>query len=424
MTTETTASDSSPSGAELPDKASWGRPVQAEIELSAIASNVRAVKNVVGPNCRVMAVVKADGYGLGAPWVAEAAIAGGASSLAVACVDEGVQIRRAGYSGPILVLSYVPPDEAKAAVRNNLTLVLHRARTAYALDKAAREIGIEDKSVAVHIKVDTGLGRYGCLPEELIPLARELSKLSTLRLEGLMTHLATADTSDLTFALEQLSRFNALRHDAEAAGFTFDIVHAANSAAALALPEARFDMVRVGIMLSGHLPSPHLANYISLRSAITLRTRLARVFQVEPGDTVGYGRTWRAEKPSVVGLVPIGYADGYSRALSNKAEVLVHGRRCPLVGRVSMDQAAIDLTAVGDVAEGDEVVLIGTQGADTITADEVARWAGTISYEVLCGLSARVPRYYMHSGEPVEVCTLLGCSPVQGRHKREKDVSR
>jgi alanine racemase len=321
-------------------------------------------------------------------------------------------------------MSYAAPDEALAAVRNNLTLVLHRARTAYALDRAAREIGLPKESVAVHIKVDTGLGRYGCLPGEFLPLVREISRLPSIHLEGLMTHFADADNPDLTFAREQLARFNGVQREAEENGFHFEIVHVANSAGALALKEARFDMVRVGIMLSGHLPAPHLAKHISLQNAVTLRARLARVFPAESGDTVGYGRTWRASEPSVIGLVPLGYADGYGRSLSNNAEVLVRGVRCPVVGRVSMDQAAIDLTKVPGAVEGNEVILIGRQGSDEITADEVAKWAGTISYEVLCGLSGRVPRKYLHGGEPVEACNLLGCSPVKERCQTKKELSR
>ena len=406
------------------EEPAWGRPVQAEIDLSAIASNVRAVKKVIGPKCRVMAVVKADGYGLGAPWVAAAALEGGASWLAVACVDEGVQLRRAGYSGPVLVMGYAPPDEAVSTVSNRLTLTLHRARTAFALEEAASRSGLRKGEVAVHIKVDTGLGRYGCLPEELLPLADELSRMPHLRIEGAMTHLADADSPDLGFARRQLARFNAVLAEAESKGLDFEIVHAANSAAALSMPEARFDMVRVGILLSGHLPAPHLAERIELTRALTLRSRLARVHALDVGDTVGYRRTWAASRPSIVGLVPVGYADGYGRAISNRGEALVRGVRCPVIGHVSMDQLGLDLTALPEVAEGDEVVLIGKQGMDEITADEVAGWTGTISYEVLCGISARVPRKYIHSGEPVEVCNLLGCSPVRKRKRARKELSR
>ncbi|HEX9990316.1 MAG TPA: alanine racemase [Chloroflexia bacterium] len=406
------------------DAASWGRPIRAEIDLSAIASNVRALRKLIGPRCRVMAVVKANGYGLGAPWVAAAAIEGGASMLAVACVDEGVELRRAGYSGPILVMSYVPPDEAEAAVRNGLTLVLHRLRTALALDEAARQQGLEQGQVAVHIKVDTGLGRYGCLPGEFLPLVQGILRLEHLRLEGLMTHFADADAEDLSFTREQLARFNWVRRQAEEHGIQFDIIHAANTAAALALPESRFDMVRAGIMLSGHLPAPHLQGTVRLQPALTLRTRLARVFRVGEGETVGYGRTWVARRPSVVGLVPVGYADGYPRELSNRGQALVRGTRCSVAGRVSMDQIGVDLTDVAGVAEGDEVVLIGRQGNQEITADEIAGWCNTISYEILCGLSDRVPRHYIHDGQPIEVCNLLGCSPTRERKRPRKELSR
>ncbi len=401
-----------------------GRPVVAEIDLSAISANTRAIKSLVGPRCRVLAVVKADGYGLGAQWVALAALEGGASWLGVACVDEGVQLRRAGYTGPVLVMSYTPPEEAEAAVRNRLTLVLHREHTALALEDAARRLGLCEGDVSVHLKVDTGLGRYGCLPEEFLSLARTARSLPHLRLEGLTTHFADADNPDLTFARQQLSLFNDLRTRAAEEGIEFDIVHAANSAATLSLPEARFDMVRCGIMLSGHVPAPHLEGVIELKQALTLRSKLARVYEAPAGATVGYGRTWTAQAPARIGLVTVGYADGYRRVLSNRAEVLVRGRRVPVVGRVSMDQVGLDLTGITDAQEGDEVVLVGRQGAETVTVDALARWADTISYEILCGLSERVPRRYMHSGEPVEVCNLLGCSPTKERGRVRKELSR
>ncbi len=400
------------------DTADWGRPVRADIDLSAITSNARAVKELVGPHCGVMAVVKADGYGLGAPWVASAALEGGASWLGVACVDEGVQLRRAGYSGPILVMSYVPPDEAEVAVGNGLTLTLHHLRTAQALEEAASARGLPPGQVAVHIKVDTGLGRYGCTPDEFLPLAQAIGRLSHLCLEGLMTHFADADSLDLSFAREQLARFGQVRRQAEEHGIHFDLVHAANSAAALALSEARLDMVRVGIVLSGHYPAPHLQGIMPLQKAVTLRTRLGRVHRIGTGATVGYGRTWVAERPSVVGLIPMGYADGYVRTLSNRAEALVRGQRCPIIGRVSMDQTSVDLTdlpGLPDVAEGDEVVLIGRQGNAEVTANDLARWAGTISYEILCGLTKRVPKRYIRDGEVVQLCNLLGCIPTPER---------
>jgi alanine racemase len=387
-----------------------GRPAEVEVDLSAVAANVRRMKELVGPRCRLMAVVKADGYGLGAVWVARAAIEGGASALAVACVDEGIELRRAGHDVPVLVMSYVPPEEAEAAVRNRLTVVLHRTRTAAALEEAAARLGLAPRSVPVHLKVDTGLGRFGCAPDELLSLAEQVSRFPHLRMEGLMTHFASSDATDLSYTREQLALFNHLRTQTEDAGFRFDLVHAANSGAAIRLPEARLDMVRVGIVLSGYLPSPALAGAPQLKRAVTVRARLARVFRVGVGSSVGYGRSWVAERPSLIGLIPIGYADGYRRALSNVGQVLVRGRRCAVVGRVSMDQTAIDITDVPSAVEGDEVVVIGRQGDDEITADEVAQWVGTISYEVLCGLARRLPRRYIRNGQPVAVCNLLECA--------------
>jgi alanine racemase len=301
--------------------------------------------------------------------------------------------------------------------------VLHRERTALALEDAAARLGLREGEVAVHIKVDTGLGRYGCLPHEFLPLAEAIRKLRHLRIEGLMTHFADADNPDLSFARRQLAIFNDVRAQAAAHGIEFELVHAANSAAALSLPEARFDMVRCGIVLSGHAPAPHLRGLVELTPVLTLRSQLGRVYEAPGGATVGYGRTWTAGSPSLIGLVPLGYADGYRRSLSNRAEALVRGRRVPVVGRVSMDQIGLDLTGVPDAQEGDEVLLVGVQGQEAVTVDDLAEWAGTISYEVLCGLSGRVPRCYVHSGEPVEVCNLLGCSPTRDRPMPRKELS-
>lgn len=389
-----------------------GRPVEVEVDVSAVTENVRAIKHWIGPDCNIMAVVKANGYGLGAVEIAQAALVGGAAWLAVACVDEGVQLRQAGFTCPVLLLGYVQPGEARRVVEHGLTAIVHRIETAMALDEAARARGMGEKSVPVHIKVDTGLGRFGCLPEELLPLAQGVDRLAHVRLQGLMTHFADADNPDLSFTREQLSRFNRIREQAEANGLQFELLHAANSAAMLGLPEARFDLVRTGILLSGHLPAPHLAGKIELRPAVTFRARLARVFEACVGDSVGYGRTWVAARPSVMGLVPVGYADGFRRVLSNRGEVLVQGVRCPVVGRVSMDQFAIDLTEIEGVGEGDEVVLIGEQGRENIGADELARWADTISYEILTGLAPRVPRRYVANGVTVSKRTLLGGSVI------------
>jgi alanine racemase len=385
-----------------------GRPVSVDIDLSAVTRNARAVKALIGPGCELMAVVKADGYGLGAEWIARAAVEGGGTRLAVACVDEGIVLRRAGLTCPILVMSYGSTSEAPAAVEHGLTLAIHRRETAAALEAAAAKARLPLRGVPIHIKVDTGLHRFGCLPSEFVPLAEFVRAARHLRLEGLMTHFATADSQDLSFAHEQLARFAEVREEAAVHGLKFEVVHAANSAATLALPEARFDLVRVGIMLSGHYPSPHLVPLLPLEPAITLRSKLIRVVQVEAGESAGYGRMWIAHGPSTIGLVPVGYADGYPRLLSNRGEVLVRGRRCPVVGRISMDQITVDLTQAHGVREGDEVMLIGRQRDSEITADEIAAHAATISYELFTGLAARVPRRYYQDGKVVAVCNLLG----------------
>jgi alanine racemase len=384
-----------------------GRPVELVVDLSATIDNVRAIKAWIGPNCDVMAVVKANGYGLGAVEIAGAALAGGAKWLAVACVDEGVELRRAGFDCPVLVLGYVQPAEARSVVAHGLATIVHRAEGALALEEAAKSLGARQGSVAVHIKVDTGLGRFGCLPDEFLLLADRVRSLPHLHLQGLMTHFADADNADLRFAHEQLARFEEVRRQASAHGLQFDVVHASNSAATLALPEAHFDLVRTGILLSGHLPARHLGGKIELRQAVTLRARLARVYKASAGDSVGYGRTWVARRDSVIGLVPLGYADGFRRALSNHGEVLVNGTRCPVAGRVSMDQFSVDLTEVGEVREGDEVVIFGAQGSDRITAGEVADNAETISYEIFTGIAPRVPRRYLWDGKTVSKRNLL-----------------
>jgi alanine racemase len=387
-----------------------GRPARAVVDLSAVAANAQLVKSLIGPNCCLASVVKANGYGLGAVPVALAALQGGASFLAVATVDEGVELRLAGIEAPILVMSYSPPGESQAAVRHGLTLALNGVETAAALDAAAAELGAAPGSVAVHLKVDTGLGRYGCQPQGVVAIATAIIAYPHLRLEGLMTHFAEADSADHSFTFQQLEVFRTAQHQTSEAGIAFDILHAANSAATISLPESRFDMVRVGLVLYGLLPSEHLRDRVEPHPVLSVKSKLVRVFPVGPGDTVGYGRTWTAQGHGRIGLVPVGYADGYRRALSNRAQVLVAGKRFSVAGRVSMDQIAVDLRNSHEAREGDEVVLIGKQGNDEITATELAEWADTISYEILTGLGGRLPRIYIWDGNVVGHRDLLSSS--------------
>jgi alanine racemase len=371
------------------------RPCWLEVDLDAVAENVRAVARLVGGGTRVCAVVKAEGYGLGAAEIAGVALAAGADRLAVARVDEAIRLRQAGITAPILLIAGFVPAEAEAIVRHRLTPTVVQARDALAL---ARTAGRLDELVTVHVKVDTGLTRYGAPPEEVPPLVRLLRGLPTVRLEGLYSHFAAADDEDRSFTEQQLHRLYQVVEAVErldASGWRPPIVHAANSAATLREPTSWLHMVRVGIVLSGHYPSSYVLRAVALRPAAALRARLLTVRDVAPGTSIGYGRTFLAERPMRVGLVPAGYADGVPRSHSNRAFALVGGARVPVVGRVSMDQCVVDLSAVPWAQAGDLVTLFGRDDRHEIPLDDFASWSDTIVHEALCRIGARVPRRYL-----------------------------
>lgn len=383
-------------GGYVNEGASWqGRPTRATINLAALKANVRALKERIGPNCQLLAVVKANAYGHGAPLVARAALEAGASRLGVACPDEGAELRGAGIEAPIVVLGYTPAAEAEKAVEHRLTPTINSLEHAQAVSRASLRLGLV---TPVHLKVETGLNRFGLGPEAVMKLARDLESLPSLRLEGAYTHFACADEADKRFTWRQFEEFMAVASKLE-----LPIRHVANSAAILDLPQMALDMVRAGIALYGLYPSTAVSRSVALRPVLALRSRVARVRDLAPAETVSYGRTWEAPVPSRIALVPCGYADGLPRILSNRGAVLVRGQRAPIVGRICMDLTMIDATAVDGVSEGDEVVIIGAQGRDSIPAEEVASQAGTISYEVLCSISRRVPRVYVEGEQVVAV---------------------
>ncbi len=376
-----------------------GRPLWAEIDLSAVEHNLAQVRSRVGGG-RILAVVKANAYGHGAVSVARACTEAGVSYLGVFCVDEGIQLRRAGVATPILVMGYCPPWEAAEIVRNGLTASLSSRETAEALAREARRAGAR---AAVHLKVDTGMARHGLAPSDVAAFAEYLSPMPDLVLEGAFTHFATADEADKAFMKRQYEGY----HEAAAALPARVIRHVANSATCADLPELALDMVRPGICLYGHQPSRHLHRPMDLRPALTLKSFVARLHVLPKGETVSYGRTWTARRPTKVALIPCGYADGLPRLLSNAGSVLVRGKRAPIIGRVCMDSHMADVTDIPEVAVHDEVVIIGRQGAEVVSAEEIAQLAGTIGYEVLCGVTARVPRVYLRGGEVVERTTLV-----------------
>ena len=363
----------------------------ARVDLEAIAHNARELKRRVGPNVELMAVVKANAYGHGALPVARVALAHGATWLAVARVAEGVQLRQAGISAPILVMGYFLPSEAEAVVSHDLITTVNSLAVARALSDQAQHLG---RTATIHVKVDTGMGRYGLLPDEMLPFLAEIKALSGLKVEGLWTHFATADARDKTYARQQFATFMQVAQAVEDAGYAISVYHIGNSGVILDLPETNLDAVRPGILLYGLRPSDEVEPAISLRPALSLISHVGRVRTLPAGSSISYGRTYTTTRPTPVALVPIGYGDGYHRLLSNRGAVLIRGKRAPIVGRVCMDNIVVDVTDIQGVQEGDEVVLIGTQGEGRISAEEVAAWAETINYEVTTSLLPRLPRIY------------------------------
>ncbi|CAN5777004.1 alanine racemase [soil metagenome] len=369
------------------------RPTWAEVDLEAVAHNVAELARIAAP-AQVCAVVKADGYGHGAVPVARAALAAGATWLGVAMVEEGVELRRAGIDAPVLVLSEPDPTGVADVVAHRLRPTVYRRSTIDALADAADTAGAAEP-VPVHLKVDTGMHRVGAPSDELVGLAAAVRERSQLVLEGVSTHCAVADQPGHGFTAIQIDRFDAALAALDGAGLRPPIVHAANSAAAIDHPRSRHDLVRCGITVYGIAPAAALAGRADLRPALRLRSAASLLRAVPAGDGISYGLRHTFSRDSVVATVPVGYADGMPRRLGTTGgEVLVGGRRCPIAGTVTMDQITVDVTDAGPVAVGDEVVLIGAQGDERITADEWAERLGTIAYEIVCGIGPRVPRHY------------------------------
>jgi alanine racemase len=368
------------------------RPTWLEIDLSAIGRNTRLIQHLVGPDVRVLVSLKADAYGHGALRVARTVLHNGASWLGVATVSEAEPLRAAGIDAPVLVFGYTAPWQAREAVRLDVRATVYGMEIARALAYAACDLG---RVARVHVKVDTGMARLGLRAEDVEGIAafvEELRGLPELEVEGIFTHFATADSADQEYARRQLDRFLAVLTALERRGLRPPLAHAANSAAMLTLPEARFDMVRPGVAVYGLAPSDEVRLPEGFSPALAFKTQVAQVKWIPAGEGISYGATYVTERETRIAVLPVGYADGFRRAPANWGEVLVRGRRAPLVGRVCMDQSMIDVTHIPEVRLGDEVVLIGRQGDDELTAEAVAGRLGTIAYEVVAELLARVPR--------------------------------
>jgi len=378
----------------------------AQIDLDAYAHNIKELKRITRPPACLMAVVKANAYGHGAVEISRRALQNGASRLGVARINEAVALREAGISAPILVLGYSPPQLAETLVEFDLTQTVYRYDSAQRLADRARRLG---HKIKVHVKVDSGMGRLGFV---LLPTAMEtagedpvddcrrqilsIARLSGLEMEGLFTHFATADSADKSYAREQLQRFGDLVDRLENAGLRPALIHAANSAALIDMPEAHFDMVRPGIATYGLYPSAEVdQEAVDLRPVMALKSRIIHLKKVPAGFYVSYGITHCTPRPTIIATVPVGYADGYSRLLSSRGRMLVHGQRVPVVGRVCMDLTMLDVGSLSGVQLEDEVVVFGQQADAAITADELASRLKTINYEIVAAITARVPRVYI-----------------------------
>lgn len=378
--------------------------IWAEIDLAAIAHNVRELRRITDPRARLMIAVKANAYGHGAVQVARTGLANGADQLGVARIDEGVELRRAGIRAPILVFGYTPASLAPVLADHDLTASVFSLKGAALLDAALPR----HQQLSVHLKVDTGMGRMGLLPDQrrcategvnsgpkAVDEILGIAALKNLRLEGLWTHFAVSDEADKGYTRQQLQMFEELIQDLGDKGLRIGIRHAANSGAIIDMPESHLDMVRAGISVYGLYPSPDVdTKKIRLLPALSLKARITHVKQVPAGTRISYGGTWQSSRPTTIATVPVGYGDGFSRSLSNRGQMLVHGRRASIVGRVCMDLTMLDVGHIDDVRVEDEVVLIGRQGDEVISTDEVAAQLNTINYEVVTALMTRVPRIY------------------------------
>jgi alanine racemase len=379
--------------------------IRAEIDLKALAQNIRELRRITHPKARLMGVVKANGYGHGAIEVAQCALQNGAQILGVARIEEGVQIREAGIKAPVLIFGYTLPTLAADLIEYNLIQSVHTFAAARELSKAAASLG---KKLRIHLKVDTGMGRLGLLVQEfkskksagvnstVIEETLAIAGMDGLELEGIFTHFASADSAEKSDAENQLNLFMNYLNRLTKNGLNPPVKHAANSAALIDMPQSHLDMVRPGIAIYGLFPSDEVdKKHVSLKPVMAFKARIIQLKKVPAGFKVSYGSTHKTRQPTTIATVPAGYADGLDRRLSSRGQMLVHGQRVPIIGRVCMDLTLLDVGRLENVQMGDEAVIFGQQGDETISVDEIATALNTINYEIVSTITARVPRVYL-----------------------------
>ncbi|HEX5021988.1 MAG TPA: alanine racemase [Candidatus Binatia bacterium] len=368
-----------------------GRPTFCFVDHHALRWNLRQIREKVGSKVKILAMVKANAYGHGAAAVAKTLAAAGADAFGVATLEEGIELRHSGIGLPILVLAGAYDTQLTDFFAHSLTPVVHDLDRLKALEESVKKRGA---ILDVQLKIDTGRGRLGLAAAECDRWIGELKKLRALKIEGVFSHFSHAESVEGDYTRKQLEVFKAAVERLRAENIRPALVHFANSAATITLPAAYFDMVRPGIMLYGIYPSPAMASDISLKPVLEWKTQILQLKKVPAGASISYGQTFITKRESIIATLPIGYADGYPRLLSNRGEVLVGGQRASIAGRVCMDLTMVDVTDIRNVKQGDEVVLLGRQGDAEISADQIAAWANTISYEILTSISARVPRIH------------------------------
>lgn len=381
--------------------------VEARINLDAICNNIDEVRRNINDNTKIMAVIKADGYGHGAVALATA-LKDKVDAYGIAIIEEGIELRLAGFEKPILILGFTPHQQYEDLLKYDISQTVFQYDMAKRLSDIAVSLG---KQAKIHIKIDTGMTRLGFKDtDESIQIIKEISKLPNLIIDGLFTHFACADESDKTSVRKQLSRFLVFADKLEKEGIHIPVKHVSNSASIIDLPETNLDMVRSGIVTYGMYPSDEVnKNSLMLQPALTLKSNVVYVKEVEAGTGISYNSTYITEHDSVIATIPVGYADGYPRQLSSKGRVLIHGKSAPIVGRVCMDQFMVDVTNIPDVKEGDMVTLIGQDGDESISIEEVANLVGSFNYELVCDIGKRVPRVYYKEGKKVGTADYYNC---------------
>lgn len=377
------------------------RPVWAEIDLDSLKYNIRNIKKIVG-NKEVIAVVKADAYGHGAIDIVPTLLENGASKLAVAMISEAIELRRNNINAPILILGYTPLTCGEELIEYNIEQTVFDYKYAKELSDIAMGMG---KKAKIHIAIDTGMGRIGFMPnEESVKDIINISKLEGIEIVGLFTHFATADEEDKSYSYEQYEKIIRISNLLKEKGLDIPFKHVSNSGAIIDLPETYLDGVRAGIILYGYYPSNEVnKEKLKLKPALTLKARISHIKELDKDMYISYGRTFKTNRKSIIATLPIGYADGYIRNLSDKVKVLVKGKFANVVGRICMDQCMIDITDIPGVQVGDEVILLGEDNGIKYNADDLAEELNTINYEILCLLKERIPRVYIKDGEIIKV---------------------